>query len=100
MSRIVAWHVTERAHRSSNDGRELVSVGLLDQYVLSECPDAQSFSLIEPESRNFRVAGRTRVRTRERAYSARWHHIGSRETRFDADPRVHDAPFVGSAEDE
>ena len=46
------------------------------------------------------MIGRTRLRTREKAYSVRWYRIGSRDARLDADHRVHDAPFAGSAEDE
>ena len=100
MSRTVAWNVAEHASHDSNDCCEPVSVSIFYQYFLSKWHDAQLFSLIELGSGNFRVAGRTPVRTREGAYSALWHHIGSCGTRFDADPRVQDAPCVGSAEDE
>ena len=71
MSRTVAWHVAARAPCGSNEGRDLVSVGLLDQYLLSEWPDAHSFSLVEPRSGDFGTVGRTRVRTRQKAYSVR-----------------------------
>ena len=33
-------------------------------------------------------------------FRARWYHIGCRGAAFAADSRVHDAPFVSSAEDE
>ena len=69
MSRNVAWNVAKHAPRGSNDGREPVSVGLLDQYLLCEWPYSQTVSLIEHEYGNFRVSGRTLVRTRERLNS-------------------------------
>ena len=80
MSRTLACYVADNAHRGSNAGRDPVSVGLLDQYLLSKWPDSQSFSLIDPGSGNIHVLRWTRVRTRERAYSARWNHIGSRRS--------------------
>ena len=96
----VARVVSDRAPRGSSGDRIAVSVGLLDQYILSDWHDAQSFAFIHPGDGDYRNIGRTRVRTRQKAFAVRWHHIGRRGVRFDADPRVHDAPFVGSAEDE
>ena len=62
--------------------------------------DSVSFDLIVPGDSDYRPVCRSRVCTRQREYSARWHHIGCRGARFDADLRVQDAPFVGNAEDE
>ena len=39
------------------------------------------------------------VCVRAKAFQSRWHHFGCRGVLFDADQRVHDAPFVGSFED-
>ena len=44
--------------------------------------------------------GRTSVRTRHKALASCWYHISCRGLRFDAESLVHDAPFVGKAEDE
>ena len=38
--------------------------------------------------------------TCEKKFSTCWNHIGSRGTSFAADSRMHDALFIGSAEDE
>ena len=61
MKRTVAWHVAIRAPRGSCGGREPVSFGLLDQYLLSNLHDSVSFDLIVSGDGNYRTGGRTRV---------------------------------------
>ena len=73
--------------------------GLLDQYFLSDRHDALLIHAIEASGGAFRSVGRSRVRSRENAYRARWQHVGCCSTKFAADLRVHDAPFFGSNED-
>ena len=100
MSRSVGWHVSESAPHWSCDGRKPGTVGPLDQYLTFGWHDAVSFDLIVPGDGDYRSVGRSRVRTGHRAYSARLYHIEYRGARFNAYARVHDVPFVESAEDE
>ena len=92
--------MAENAPRRPSASSELAFVLLPDHYVLSELLDAQSSSLIEIGSDNFHTIGRIRIHTREKAFSARWHYIGSRSNRFADEPRLHDAPVVDSDEEE
>ena len=61
--------------------------------------DSTFFDLIVPGDDNYRSVGCSRIRTCHQANSARWHHIGFRGVRFNANLCVHDVPFVCSAED-
>ena len=64
--------MTENDRRGSCVDRERVSVGLLEQYLLFNLHDSQSFRLIKLCDCEYRQVGRLRFRTCEKTCSARW----------------------------
>ena len=71
MNRTVAPHVAEACAHESCDSGEPVSVGVPDQYLLSNWNYSALFDLVVLNNGEYRSMGHSRVRTRRKAYCAR-----------------------------